>query len=96
MSATEGVSTSQSNEIILPPEKDALKNAELLKTKNVLEAEQRALQSTLIQLRNQQRQLMIENSRLKRIWQYREKVKNGEIEDPELRDVLDSGNGRDS
>lgn len=95
MSEEEGPSTSQSNEIVLPPEKETLKNSQLLKNKSVLEAEQRALQSVLIQLRNQQRQLMIENSRLKRVWQYREKVKSGEIEDPELRDVLDSGNGGD-
>uniref|UniRef100_A0A914YIX5 Uncharacterized protein n=1 Tax=Panagrolaimus superbus TaxID=310955 RepID=A0A914YIX5_9BILA len=92
MSDKAGPSTSYSNETVLPPEKENLKNSELLKTKNALESEQRALQSVLIQLRNQQRQLMIENSRLKRIWQYRQKVKNGEIEDPEMRDVLDSGN----
>uniref|UniRef100_A0AC34FB47 Uncharacterized protein n=1 Tax=Panagrolaimus sp. ES5 TaxID=591445 RepID=A0AC34FB47_9BILA len=96
MSDEEGPSSSHHNDMVLPPEKETIKNGELLKTKSALEAEQRALQSVLIQLRNQQRHLMIENSRLKRVWQYREKVKNGEIEDPEMRDVLDSGNIQES
>uniref|UniRef100_A0A7E4VWG3 BZIP domain-containing protein n=1 Tax=Panagrellus redivivus TaxID=6233 RepID=A0A7E4VWG3_PANRE len=43
-----------------------------MKNKRMLEAEQRTLQSTLLKLRSQQRLLMIENQKLKRVWKYRQ------------------------
>lgn len=75
----------------IPDEKDLAKKNELQKQKTVLETEQRALQSVLLQLRGQQRDLMLENNKLKKVWQYREKVRNGEIEDPDVRYALEYG-----
>ena len=105
-------SNSNASEVPAASEKDDMRKAKLLQQKKALEAEQasfklcflsfhskrfqQALQSVRTQLRSQQRNLMIENSRLKRVWQYREKVKNGEIDDPEIKYSLEREENMDS
>uniref|UniRef100_A0AC34QVM7 Transposase n=1 Tax=Panagrolaimus sp. JU765 TaxID=591449 RepID=A0AC34QVM7_9BILA len=56
------------------------KKTQLNDKKRMLEQEERALRSILLQLRSQQRNLIIEGEKLKSIWAYRSKKASGEIE----------------
>lgn len=60
----------------------------LIKKKKMLEQEGRALRSSLLHLRNQQRNLMLENERLKIVMVYRNKLRD-------TKDALLSGRNSD-
>ena len=83
MASTEEAEVSKEPESSHADEKDKKKDL-LMSKKRMLEKEDQALVKTLGELRTQERNLIIENQRLKAVLVYRNKVRSGEIPGAEL------------